>query len=283
MTEMILTLHCPDQGGIVAKVASYIFQQGGNIISSKQHYEEIGHRFFMRVCFDITHKENTLEVLKQGFEKDVAKPYDMSWQLHKKKDKQRIAILVSKYDHCLYDLLLRHQYGELNAEVCAVISNHKALEPVAKHFNKPFFYQPISKSDTLQSWKKNLALFSELKLDLLVLARYMQILPDFVIEPYQHKIINVHHGFLPAFKGAKAYHQAYERGVKMIGATSHYATAELDDGPIIAQATLNVNHAHSSADMVRLGRDLESQVLSHAVCAHLEHRILLYKNRTVIF
>jgi formyltetrahydrofolate deformylase len=191
--------------------------------------------------------------------------------------------MVSKYDHCLQDLFSRHQYGELNADIALVVSNHPDLRSLAEDFNTPYFHVPVNKDNKAESEKATLKLFEEHQVDFVVLARYMQILTPLVLGRYPNKIINIHHGFLPAFMGAKPYHQAYEKGVKIIGATAHYANEDLDMGPIISQETVHVNHSHSAEDMRRLGRDVEKQVLARAVNAHIEDKIMFYNNRTIVF
>jgi formyltetrahydrofolate deformylase len=194
-----------------------------------------------------------------------------------------MAIMVSKYDHCLYDLLLRHKYGELDFVIPLIISNHPDLAGVAAHFDVPYFHIPRSKENRDEADRQALSLCSEHRVDFIALARYMQILTPIVIDAYPNRIINVHHGFLPAFKGAKPYHQAYERGVKIVGATSHYATEDLDMGPIIAQETERVHHGYGPDDMIRIGRSLETRVLAAAVKAHAEDRIIVFKGRTIVF
>jgi formyltetrahydrofolate deformylase len=191
--------------------------------------------------------------------------------------------MVSKYDHCLYDLFLRHQYGEINADIALVISNHPDLEQVAANFKVPFFLVPVNKEKKQQAEEKQLELFRQHYIDFIAMARYMQILSPMVIDAYENRIINVHHSFLPAFKGAKPYHQAYERGVKLIGATSHYATEDLDQGPIITQESVRVKHTHSVQDLISMGRDVEKKVLAEAVRLHAEDRIMVYRHRTIIF
>ncbi len=283
MQEMTLTLHCPDAVGIVASVANFFSAKQINIVSSKQHTEEMGRQFFMRVHLSYAHAPMDMNELRENFATEVGQPFSMKWSLHPSDAKEKMAIMVSLYDHCLYDLLLRYQYGELHSDIVAIISNHKKLSHVARHFDVPFIHIPVVPELKHEAEVTLLDTLKELDVSLIVLARYMQVLSAKVVDTYPNQIINVHHGFLPAFKGAKPYHQAYEKGVKIIGATSHYVTEELDDGPIISQATVPVTHAHSANDMMRMGRDLEKQVLSEAVKAHLEHRILLASDRTITF
>jgi len=207
----------------------------------------------------------------------------MSCRLALSGERDKVAILVSRYDHCLYDLLLRNQYGELAGDIAVVVSNHPDLADVAAHFGVPFVHVPVLEGRKAEAESQILALLQERGIDLVVLARYMQILTPTLVEPYRNRIINVHHGFLPAFQGARPYHQAYARGVKLIGATSHYVTADLDMGPIIEQASVAVNHSHSVGDLITMGRDIEKQVLASAVKAHLDARIMVYRERTIVF
>lgn len=276
-----LLLHCPDTPGIVYEVSRFIFTRGGNIIDAQQHHEEIDNRFFMRVHFDASAMP-ARELLHQELD-ELAARFGMDCRLVFSDQPQRIAVLVSKYDHCLYDLLLRGQYGELAGEVAVVISNHGDLAGVAGHFGVPFVHVPVEATDKARAEGRTLEILAEHEVDLVVLARYMQVLSPALVEPYRNRIINVHHGFLPAFQGARPYHQAYEKGVKLIGATSHYVTAELDMGPIIEQASVAVNHSHSVKDLITMGRDIEKQVLAAAVKAHLDARIMVYRERTIVF
>lgn len=282
MRTAILRLNCNDAKGIVYHVAKFIFERGGNIIDAQQHTEELDNRFFMRVHFDRGGMTETKESLRAGLDA-LAEQFSMQAELSFSDDRKRMAILVSKYDHCLYDLLLRRQYGELNAEIACVISNHPDLEHVAATFRVPFFLTPVDTADREAAEERQLEILRTHYADFLVLARYMQVLGPKLVEPYRNRIINVHHGFLPAFMGARPYHQAYERGVKLIGATSHYVTEELDMGPIIAQETIPVDHSHSVANLVAMGRDIEKKVMAAAVKAHAEDRIMVYRQRTIVF
>ena len=278
----VLTINCVDKSGIVADVTRLIFEVGGNILDAQQHREELDSQFFMFIKFDIAN----LNCTRGELEKEVqvlADKYEMSWSLNFSDKKKRLAIMVSKYDHCLYDLLLRHQYGELESEVALIISNHLDLENVATHFNVPYFYIKRDKSNREEADKKALDILKSHNIDFVAMARYMQILTPVLLNAYPNKVINVHHGFLPAFKGAKPYHQAYEKGVKLIGASSHYATEELDMGPLIEQETAHVDHTYCVDDLIRLGRNIESKVLAEAVKAHSEDRIIVYNNRTIVF
>jgi formyltetrahydrofolate deformylase len=277
-----LTLHCADAKGIVFHVSRFIYELGGNIIDAQQHSETFDNRFFMRVHFDCSGISRTRREIREGLD-GLAECYGMEIRLSFSDERKRMAIMVSKYDHCLYDLLLRHQYGEINADTALIVSNHNDLEHVADNFRIPFVCVPVTPDTRAEAEARALDLFHTHHVDFVVLARYMQILTPQFIDAYVHRIINVHHGFLPAFKGAKPYHQAYEHGVKLIGATSHYATADLDMGPIIAQETIRVSHAHSPDDLVALGRDIERKVLSTAVQAHADDRIMVYRRRTIVF
>jgi len=278
----VLTLNCVDKSGIVADVTRLIYEVGGNIMDAQQHREELDSQFFMFIKFDIANLNCTRQELNEEFQ-SLADKYEMSWSLNFSDKKKRLAIMVSKYDHCLYDLLLRHRYGELDSEVALIISNHLDLEHVADHFGIPYFYIKRDKTNREEADKKALELLQSHKTDFVAMARYMQILTPVLLDAYPNKVINVHHGFLPAFKGAKPYHQAYEKGVKLIGASSHYATIELDMGPLIEQETEHVDHTYCVDDLVRLGRNIESKVLAEAVKAHCEDRIIVYKNRTIVF
>ncbi len=280
--DATLLLHCPDTKGIVYEVSRFIFGRGGNIIDAQQHREEIDNRFFMRVHFDASDMGMPPEKLREEL-RGLAEQFEMVYRLDFSHERRKLAILVSKYDHCLYDLLLRGRYGELAADVAIVVSNHGDLEGVARHFDVPFVHVPVDADDKGAAEARILGLMEAHAIDLIVLARYMQILTPVLVEPFKNRIINVHHGFLPAFQGARPYHQAYERGVKLIGATSHYVTADLDMGPIIEQASVAVNHSHSVKDLITMGRDTEKKVLAVAVKAHLESRITVYRDRTIVF
>ena len=282
METAILRLHCCDVKGIVYNVSRFIFEKNGNIINAEQHAEAINNRFFMRVFFDCSQLNCTREIFMQELAQ-LAADFDMETELTFSDQRKRMAIMVSKYDHCLYDLLLRHRYGEISADLALIVSNHRDLESVATAFHIPFFYVPVTKEEKEQAETKVLDLFDAHHVDFIVLARYMQILTDDFTRKYENRIINVHHGFLPAFKGAKPYHQAYAHGVKIIGATSHYATAQLDMGPIIEQETIRVDHTHSVEALVAMGRDLERNVLASAVKAHAADRIMVYDRRTIVF
>ncbi len=278
----ILLISCPDQPGIVTTVSNFIFQQGGNIVDSDQHTDLESGVFFMRLEWEL----EKFKLSKADLAKKIsvlADKFNMRTQLHYSDRKSRVAILVSKYEHCLYDLLVRRELGELEVEIPLILSNHPDLKPVAQHFKVPFYCIPIDRDQKEKSETKQIALLKSKKIDLVVLARYMQILSGKFVQAFPHKIINIHHSFLPAFIGSKPYHQAYSRGVKVIGATAHYVTETLDDGPIIEQNVVRVSHRDRVEDLVRMGRDQEKVALAHAVRMHLEHRILAYNNKTVVF
>jgi len=282
MQMATLRLHCQDTKGIVYNLAKFIYERGGNIINAQQHTEELGNRFFMRVHFDRTAMTTTKQQLQEDLE-GLAAEFGMAWELTFSDETKRMAVMVSKYDHCLYDLLLRHQYGEINADTACVLSNHPDLEDVAARFRVPFFHVPVTRDNRQAAEERALEIFRQHYVDFVVLARYMQILSPFLVDAYRNRIINVHHGFLPAFKGARPYHQAYERGVKLIGATSHYVTEDLDAGPIIAQETIPVKHTHSVKALTDIGRNIEKNVLAAAVQAHADDRIMVYHQRTIVF
>lgn len=282
MKTAVLHLHCEDRKGIVYNVSRFIFERGGNIITSQQHHEEFDNRFFMRVFFDLAGMETDRETLITDLGR-LADQFGMETKLTFSDQRKRMAIMVSRYDHCLYDLFHRARYGELNADIAVVVSNHPDLAGVAESFGTPFYHVAVEKGRKESAERRQLELFKKHDVDFIVLARYMQILTPVLLDAYPYRVVNVHHGFLPAFRGAKPYHKAYELGVKLIGATSHYVTEELDAGPIIEQETIRVNHSHSVRDMLALGRDIERRVLSKAVRAYAEDRIAVYKNRTIVF
>lgn len=282
MNTAVLLLHCPDAKGLVYHVSRFIYEYGGNILDAAQHKEELDDRFFMRVQFDTTDLSCTRQEFSHALE-ILARRFAMETRLSFSDERKRMLILVSKYDHCLYDLCLRHQYGEVPVEIPLVLSNHADLAPVCARFNLPFEHIRVSPEDKAAAEGTILARCGTHRIDFIVLARYMQILSPRLIHAFRNRIINVHHGFLPAFKGARPYHQAYEHGVKLIGATSHYASEELDMGPIIEQETVRVHHGHSVAELAALGRDAERQVLARAVRAHAEDRIIVYRRRTIVF
>jgi formyltetrahydrofolate deformylase len=276
----VLLIDCPDQRGIVAAVSDLLYRLGGNILHADQHKDAALNLFFMRVEWDLEGFSLPLERFGEAFG-SLAERFAMKWRLARSTARPRLALLVSKYDHCLADLLYRWRCGELRCEVALVISNHADAEPLAAFHQVPFHHIPVP--DKPQAETAALALLQKERVELVVLARYMQVLSARFVAEYRERIINVHHSFLPAFVGAKPYHQAYERGVKLIGATSHYVTERLDDGPIIEQATMRISHRDQLEDLQQKGRELEKAVLSRAVRWHIENRILVYGNKTVIF
>jgi len=281
--RFILTLSCPDARGIVHRVTGFLAQHGGFILESAQFGDEDTERFFMRVDFALERGDVSLESLSANFSAEVAHPFSMRWQMVAKARKSRVLIMVSQHGHCLHDLLYRVSTGQLPVEVPAIISNHDALEPIASHYQIPFHHWPVGESSKLSQEKSVLALMEKESIDLLVLARYMQILSPAMCEQVAGRAINIHHSFLPSFKGAKPYQQAYMRGVKLIGATAHYVTTDLDEGPIIEQEVARVDHTQTPDELSAMGRDIESMVLARAVKYHSEHRVFLNGQKTVVF
>lgn len=282
MPSAILLTHCPDQPGLVRAVASFIAENGGNIIQFDQHVDTQAGIFFMRAEWDLENfviPRTDLPV----FIRALAEPRRMTWSLHFSDQRHRLALFVSKDAHCLYDLLSRHEAGELEADIPLIVSNHETLRPAAERFGIPFHVVPVTSANKAEAEARQRALIEEHQIDTIVLARYMQILSDDFASSYPNRIINIHHSFLPAFPGAKPYHSAHARGVKIIGATSHYVTGDLDEGPIIEQDVIRVTHRQTVADLVRQGRDLEKVVLSRAVRWHAQRKVLAYNNKTVIF
>jgi formyltetrahydrofolate deformylase len=278
----ILLINCPDRPGLVAAITQFIFKHQGNILHLDQHVDTQENVFFMRIEWDLAKftipKAEVVSALAP-----LAAQFEMTWRLRFSADKLKMALFVSKEAHAMYDLLARWQSGEFLVDIPLIISNHADLKPVADQFGIPFHLFSMTKDNKQAIEQAQLALLAQHQPDFIVLARYMQIITDAFIQEYPQRIINIHHSFLPAFIGAKPYHQAFARGVKIIGATSHYVTADLDAGPIIEQDVTRVTHKDSIADMVRRGKDLEKTVLARAVYYHLQHRILVYNNKTVVF
>jgi len=279
----ILLIHCPDKPGIVVAITDFIHNNGGNILYLDQHVDGERGVFFMRIEWDLENFAIQREKIAEYFETLVGTRYQMTSQLHFSDTKLRMALYVSKMSHCFYDLLARYECGELNVDIPVIISNHSDLQHVAERLDIDFHCIPVSKENKKQQEEKQKALLKKHDIDLIVLARYMQVLSDEFVKDYPQQIINIHHSFLPAFPGGRPYHSAFERGVKIIGATSHYVTAELDAGPIIEQDVVHVSHKDTVEDMVRIGRDLEKIVLARAVRHHVHHDVLVYENRTVVF
>jgi formyltetrahydrofolate deformylase len=282
-SSAVLLISCPDRKGLVATVSDFIYRHGGNILHTDEHTDADSAWFLMRVEFDPSAFDIPLTALPQLFV-PIAQKFDMEWRLAKPGERKKMVIMVSKYDHCLVDLLYRHKVGELNCDVPLIISNHPDNQPIADFYQIPFVVIPVSKDNKREAEQKQIALIHEHGADFTVLARYMQVLSNEFVAAFPHRIINIHHSFLPAFVGAKPYHQAFQRGVKLIGATSHYVTEVLDDGPIIEQDVVRISHRASVEDLIQKGRDLEKVVLSRAVRWHIDDRVLVYGNKkTVVF
>lgn len=283
MSTAKLLLHCPDKPGILADVTNFITVNKGNIIYLDQYVDHVENIFFMRIEWELSDFFIPKEKVYEYFDTLYAQKYNMNFRLYFSDDKPRMAIFVSKMSHCLFDMLARYTAGEWNVEIPLIISNHPDLQHVAERFGIPFHLFPITKATKAEQEQKEMELLAENKVNFIVLARYMQVISEQMIDAYPNRIINIHHSFLPAFVGAKPYHAAFERGVKIIGATSHYVTTELDAGPIIEQDVVRITHKDSISDLVNKGKDLEKIVLSRAVQKHIERKILAYKNKTVIF
>jgi formyltetrahydrofolate deformylase len=278
----ILLLSCPDQKGVVAAIAEFVFRHGGNILHADEHGDDESNLFLMRVEFDAAEFDIDFRDFTRHFS-PVAEKFQMQWRLAHSNHRPRMVVMVSKYDHCLVDLLYRHRSGELRCEIPLIVSNHPDNQPIADFYGIPYVTVPVPKDDKIGAEAKILVLLKQQQPDFIVLARYMQILSNDFIAHFPQRIINIHHSFLPAFIGAKPYHQAFARGVKLIGATSHYVTEVLDDGPIIEQDVARVSHRDSIDDLLQKGRDLEKVVLARATRWHLENRVLLYGNKAVVF
>lgn len=275
--------HCPDKPGILAEVTDFITVNKGNIIYLDQYVDHVENIFFMRIEWELKDFLVPQEKIEDYFATLYAQKYEMNFRLYFSDTKPRMAIFVSKMSHCLFDLLARYTAGEWNVEIPLIISNHPDLQHVAERFGIPFHLFPITKETKEEQEKKEMELLAKHKITFIVLARYMQVISEQMINAYPNRIINIHHSFLPAFVGAKPYHAAFERGVKIIGATSHYVTTELDAGPIIEQDVVRITHKDTVQDLVNKGKDLEKIVLSRAVQKHIERKVLAYKNKTVIF
>jgi len=278
----VLLVSCPDTKGVVATISDFIFRHDGNILHADEHADEGSNLFLMRVEFDPKDFSISLDDFAKHFSR-IAEKFSMQWRLAPSDSRPRMIILVSKYDHCLVDLLYRHKSGELVCDIPLIISNHPDNQPIADFYRIPFTVVPVTKDNKPEAEQRILGLIAQHNFDFLVLARYMQVLSNDFVGRYPQRIINIHHSFLPAFVGAKPYHQAFTRGVKLIGATAHYVTEILDDGPIIEQDVTRISHRDSLDDLLQKGRDLEKVVLSRAVRWHIESRVLLYGNKTVVF
>ena len=283
MTTAKLLLHCPDKPGILAEVTDFITVNKGNIIYLDQYVDHVENIFFMRIEWELKDFLVPQEKIEDYFRTLYGQKYEMDFRLYFSDVKPRMAIFVSKLSHCLFDMLARYTAGEWNVEIPLIISNHPDLQHVAERFGIPFYLFPITKETKEEQERKEMELLAKHKITFIVLARYMQVISEQMINAYPNKIINIHHSFLPAFVGAKPYHAAFQRGVKIIGATSHYVTTELDAGPIIEQDVVRITHKDAIEDLVNKGEDLEKIVLSRAVQKHIERKVLAYKNKTVIF
>ena len=280
--EFVLTLSCPDRAGLVHAVTGFLVSHSGNILESQQFDDRPQDRFFMRVHFDVPDGAVSLEDLRTGF-LPVAEAHGITWRLNDASTPTRTLIMVSKFGHCLNDLLFRRSTGALNIEIPAIVSNHRDFEPLARNYGIPFHHIPVTPQTKAEAEARLLSLVDELDVDLVVLARYMQILSDDLCKQLDGRAINIHHSFLPSFKGARPYVQAHQRGVKLVGATAHYVTPDLDEGPIIEQDVVRVTHSHAPDELVALGRDVEAQVLARAVRWHSESRVLVNGRCTVVF
>ena len=283
MKRLVLLMHCPDKKGIIAAVTNFIHQKNGNIVYIDQYVDRVQGAFFMRVevegVFDLT----SFERFKFDFQKELGIHFEMQCSFYLADLLPKMAVFVSKYDHCLYDILAQQRSGKLACTIPFIISNHNDLAPIAEQFSIPFYHIPVTKNNKEKAELKQLELLQKYEVNCIVLARYMQILSSRIIDVYPSKIINIHHSFLPAFPGAKPYHSAFQRGVKIIGATSHYVTEELDAGPIIEQDIIRVSHSHEVKDFISKGQELERVVLLRALKLHCERKIMTYNNKTIVF
>lgn len=283
MNSAIIIITCSDQFGIVAAVTGFINDNGGNIIKLEQHVDIEKNQFYMRIEWDLDQFIIDHHSIFKLFKYKIADNYRMKFDVHFTYEQTKIALFVSKHSHCFYDILSRYESGEWQVDIPVIISNHRDLEKTALDLEIPYYYMPITKDNKLTQEQEILKILKQNNISLVVLARYMQILSKNFINQYVNKIINIHHSFLPAFPGAKPYHSAFERGVKIIGATSHYVTADLDAGPIIAQDIEHVSHSDSVDELIRKGGDIEKIVLARAIWKHINHKTLVYNNRTIIF
>jgi formyltetrahydrofolate deformylase len=280
--DFVLVLDCPDRPGIVHSVSGFLFEHGGNIVESQQFFDRLNGRFFMRIDFSMADATATVESLRSEFG-EVSRRFEMSYEIWETAAPYRTLIMVSKQLHCLNDLLFRHSTGSLNIDIPVVVSNHPDAEALVRAHGIEFRHIPVTPGTKPDAEAELISIHKELGIHLVVLARYMQVLSDDLCRQLSGQAINIHHSFLPSFKGAKPYHQAFDRGVKLIGATAHYVTADLDEGPIIEQDVIRVDHNHDQDQLVSAGRDVEAQVLSRAVRWHSESRVLLDGHRTVVF
>ncbi|WP_372756745.1 formyltetrahydrofolate deformylase [Mariniflexile sp.] len=283
MQKITILIHCKDRPNIIATVTNFIAEKQGNIIYIDQHVDREQNIFFMRLESEFVHETFSVDAFRDAFKNTLGDNFGMKWRIYSSSRKPKMALFISKYDHCLYDLLGRYNSGELHLEIPFIVSNHLDLKSIADNFKIPFYHIPVTKDTKERAEQQQLELLETHKIDFIVLARYMQIISGKLIARYPNKIINIHHSFLPAFVGAKPYHSAFKRGVKIIGATSHYVTEELDAGPIIDQGVARVSHTHSIEDLIAKGRDLEKIVLANAVKLHTNRKVMVYNNKTVIF
>ncbi len=283
LPSAILLIHCPDQHGIVAVVTEFIYKNNGNVLYLDQHVDREKQVFFMRIEWELEAFAIPQDKIGEYFDTLIGKKYDMKWQLFFSDEKQKMALFVSKFSHCLYDVLSRWHSGEWQVDIPIIVSNHPDMEPVAKQFGVEYHHFPVMPENKKYQEQKQIELLKSYDIDFIVLARYMRILSPVFVNEYENRIINIHHSFLPAFPGARPYHSAYQRGVKIIGATSHFVTKALDEGPIIDQNIVHVSHMDTVPDLIHKGKDLEKMVLSRAIWLYLQRKILVYGNRTIIF
>ena len=281
-SKAVLLLSCPDRVGLVARIANFIYERGGNILDLNEHVDVDEHHFFLRVSWSLDHFSIPVDDLESAFA-PLAREFRANWQIRFSGTRTRMAVFVSKYDHCLREILWRHSLGEFDIDIPLIVSNHADLAPLAEQHGVPFHVIPVTAEEKAEAERRQMALCDEHGIDTIVLARYMQVLSPEFTGRWAGRIINIHHSFLPAFVGGNPYRQAYERGVKLIGATSHYVTDELDEGPIIEQDIIRISHRDTLDDLVRKGRDLERLVLARALRLHCDHRILLNGRKTVVF
>ena len=282
--ELILTAQCDDRPGLVASISKWIFQRGGNILHLDQHVDSSSNRFFLRIHWSLDNSdENNISLINKNFSQEIGDRLNLEFSLAWKDNIPQMAIFVTKLGHCLWDILSRYESSELQVKIPLIISNHKKYQELADKFEIPYFFIAKNKNNKIEQERKELAILTENKIDFIVLARYMQILSPQFVSHFPNRIINIHHSFLPAFPGAKPYHRAHDRGVKLIGATAHYVTSDLDEGPIIEQDTIRITHRDSVNDLIRNGRDLEKVVLSRAIRLHVNRQVMVHDNRTLVF
>ena len=280
--KAILLISCPDRIGLISRISHFVFERGGNIVDLDEHVDAEEKYFFARIAWDMKNFSIPESEVSEAFA-PLGKEFNAAWKINFTGKNLRVAIFVSKFDHCLREILWRQRLGEFNIDIPFIISNHEDLKSLADYYNIPYFVFSITKDNKLEQENKELVLLEENKIDTVVLARYMQILTPQFIDKFKNRIINIHHSFLPAFSGSNPYKQAYERGVKIIGATSHYVTKELDEGPIIEQDIIRISHKDTIKDLIRKGRDLERLIIARALYFHSQHRILVHGKKTIVF